>query len=88
MALDAGKMVQQIGRPQAEHLSHAGQMVAGMSQPLLDAARESAANASAIISGFGSWPGCFFPPDAERIYDRSFAHFAQLVADGEIGSVT
>jgi hypothetical protein len=33
-------MVQRIGRPQAENLSRAGQMVAGMPQPLLDAARE------------------------------------------------
>ena len=36
----AGNMVGQIGRPQAEHLRHAGQMVDGMPQPLLDAARE------------------------------------------------
>jgi hypothetical protein len=30
-------------------------------------------------------PGCFFPPEAERTYDRSFAHFARLVANGKIG---
>jgi len=30
-------------------------------------------------------PGCFFPPDAERTYDRSFEHFASLVASGKIG---
>jgi hypothetical protein len=30
-------------------------------------------------------PGCFFPPDAERTYDRSFAHFARLVASGKVG---
>jgi hypothetical protein len=30
-------------------------------------------------------PGCFFPPAAERTYDRSFAHFAQLVTSGKIG---
>ncbi|MFH1145327.1 MAG: DUF6485 family protein [Candidatus Eisenbacteria bacterium] len=24
-------------------------------------------------------PGCCFPPDAERGYDRSFEHFARLV---------
>ncbi|MDR0328989.1 MAG: DUF6485 family protein [Planctomycetaceae bacterium] len=24
-------------------------------------------------------PGCFFPPDAEKTYDRSFEHFARLV---------
>ncbi len=30
-------------------------------------------------------PGCFFPPDAERTYDRSFAHFARLVTAGKIG---
>ena len=39
---------QQIGRPQTEHLSHAGQMVGGMPQPLLDAAREPFA-AQAVI---------------------------------------
>jgi hypothetical protein len=25
-------------------------------------------------------PGCCFPPEAERTFDRSFAYFAQLVA--------
>jgi hypothetical protein len=30
-------------------------------------------------------PGCFFPPEAERTYDRSFAHFARLVAAGKLG---
>jgi len=25
-------------------------------------------------------PGCCFPPDAEKTYDRSFEHFARLVA--------
>jgi hypothetical protein len=33
----------------------------------------------------GELPGCFFPPDAERTYDRSFAHFARLVASGKVG---
>jgi hypothetical protein len=28
----------------------------------------------------GELPGCFFPPDAERTYDRSAAHFARLVS--------
>ena len=28
-------------------------------------------------------PGCFFPPEAERTYDRSFEHFARLVSDGK-----
>ena len=28
-------------------------------------------------------PGCFFPPAAEKTYDRSFEFFAQLVADGK-----
>ncbi len=27
-------------------------------------------------------PGCFFPADAEKTYDRSFEHFARLVNDG------
>jgi hypothetical protein len=40
MALDAGRVVQHIGRPQAEHLDRAGEMVARIPQPLLDAARE------------------------------------------------
>ena len=26
-------------------------------------------------------PGCFFPPDAEKTYDRSFEHFAKLVVE-------
>ena len=29
-------------------------------------------------------PGGRFPPAAERTYDRSFAHFARLVAAGKI----
>ena len=32
----------------------------------------------------GELPGCCFPPGAERKYDRSFAHFARLVAAGAI----
>jgi len=24
-------------------------------------------------------PGCCFPPEAEKTYDRSFEHFARLV---------
>lgn len=27
-------------------------------------------------------PGCFFPPQAEKTYDRSFEHFARLVTEG------
>jgi Zn-dependent protease with chaperone function len=40
MALDAGDTAQRIGRPRAEHLSHAGRIVEGMPQPLLEAARQ------------------------------------------------
>jgi hypothetical protein len=29
-------------------------------------------------------PGCFFPPDAERSYDRSFRHFAELVMSNKV----
>jgi hypothetical protein len=29
-------------------------------------------------------PGCFFPPEAEKTYNRSFEHFAKLVADKKI----
>jgi len=29
-------------------------------------------------------PGCCFPPEAERTYDRSFQHFARLVTEGKI----
>lgn len=29
-------------------------------------------------------PGCCFPKDAERTYDRSFEHFARLVNDKKI----
>ena len=28
-------------------------------------------------------PACCFPDDAERTYDRSFAHFARLVGEGK-----
>jgi hypothetical protein len=27
-------------------------------------------------------PGCCFPKDAEKTYDRSFEHFARLVSEG------
>jgi hypothetical protein len=30
-------------------------------------------------------PACFFPPAAERTYDRSYEHFARLVTSGKIG---
>jgi len=33
----------------------------------------------------GELPGCFFPAAAERTYDRSYAHFARLVASGKVG---
>ncbi|MDY0167151.1 MAG: DUF6485 family protein [Thermoguttaceae bacterium] len=29
-------------------------------------------------------PGCCFPDAAERTYDRSFDHFARLVAAGKV----
>lgn len=29
-------------------------------------------------------PACFFPEKSERSYDRSFEHFARLVAKGEV----
>lgn len=29
-------------------------------------------------------PGCFFPKDAERTYNRSFEYFAELVAKKQI----
>ena len=29
-------------------------------------------------------PACAFPKDAERTYDRSFAHFARLVEEGKV----
>ena len=29
-------------------------------------------------------PACAFPAEAERTYDRSFAHFARLVEKGRI----
>ncbi len=29
-------------------------------------------------------PACFFPPEAERTYDRSFEHFARLVQTGAL----
>ena len=29
-------------------------------------------------------PACVFPADAERTYDRSYAHFARLVNEGRV----
>ncbi len=29
-------------------------------------------------------PACFFPRDAERTYDRSYAHFARLVSERKV----
>jgi Domain of unknown function (DUF6485) len=29
-------------------------------------------------------PACVFPEEAERTYDRSFAHFARLVEEGKV----
>jgi hypothetical protein len=29
-------------------------------------------------------PACFFTPEAERTYDRSFEHFAKLVREGKV----
>ncbi|MEE8450444.1 MAG: DUF6485 family protein [Thermoguttaceae bacterium] len=29
-------------------------------------------------------PGCCFSADAERVYDRSFDHFARLVTEGKM----
>lgn len=29
-------------------------------------------------------PACCFPNDAEKTYDRSFAHFARLVQEGKV----
>lgn len=29
-------------------------------------------------------PACFFPPDAEKTYDRSFEHFARLVDEKKV----
>lgn len=29
-------------------------------------------------------PGCFFPAEAERTWDRSFEHFAKLVGKGKV----
>ena len=29
-------------------------------------------------------PACFFPPEAEATYDRSFEHFARLVGQNQV----
>ena len=29
-------------------------------------------------------PACFFPPEAEKTYDRSFEHFARLIAEKKV----
>ncbi|NLV72000.1 MAG: cytosolic protein [Actinobacteria bacterium] len=33
---------------------------------------------------FRELPACVFPPDVERTYDRTFAHFARLVQQGKV----
>ena len=48
--LDAGQVVQNVGRPQTEHLDHAGRIVGGMPPPLLDAAREPFSAQAVIFS--------------------------------------
>jgi hypothetical protein len=30
----------------------------------------------------GQLPGCLFPPDAERTYDRSLKNFIRIYSDG------
>jgi Zn-dependent protease with chaperone function len=40
MALGAAMAPPRVGRPQTEHLDHAGRLIGGMPQPLLDAARQ------------------------------------------------
>jgi len=29
-------------------------------------------------------PGCCFPDEAEKTWDRSFEHFARLVSEGKV----
>ncbi|MGC8912681.1 MAG: DUF6485 family protein [Thermoplasmata archaeon] len=31
----------------------------------------------------GELPGCVFPPDAERTYDRSIEHFVKIYRNGK-----
>ncbi len=50
MALGAGNVAERIGQPQIEHLQHAGRMMGGMPQPLLEAAREPFAARAVIYS--------------------------------------
>lgn len=37
-----------------------------------------------VRASLGRLPGCCFPADAERKYDRSFEHFARLVAGNRV----
>ncbi len=32
----------------------------------------------------GELPACFFPPEAEKTYDRSFAYFVRLYQAGKL----
>ncbi|VVS93483.1 DUF6485 family protein [Desulfoluna spongiiphila] len=32
--------------------------------------------------GKNQLPACFFPPEAEKTFDRSYEHFARLVGEG------
>ncbi len=50
MALDAGQVVQHVGRPQTEHLDHAGRIVGGLPPALLAAAREPFSAQAVIFS--------------------------------------
>ena len=50
MALDAGQVVQNVGRPQTEHLDHAGRIVGGLPPALLAAAREPFSAQAVIFS--------------------------------------
>ncbi len=35
----------------------------------------------AYHAGSGELPGCFFPPEAEKTYDRSVGHFVRVMKD-------
>jgi len=39
----------------------------------------------AYHKGFNQLPACYFPPAAEKTYDRSIDHFIKLYKDGKIG---
>ena len=63
---------------EAKNLEHCGCTYAGCSK------KGMCCECIAYHLNMNQLPGCCFPPEAEKTYDRSFEHFARLVAEGII----